>query len=114
MFQFEKLDVYHRSKSFAIWSRGILKVNHLDFCTENQFRRASTSIMLNIAEGSFRYTNPDRKKYFSIARGSAFECYSILELQEETKEMTKEECDKGKSELIEISKILFALMRKWS
>jgi four helix bundle protein len=35
--------------------------------------------MLNIAEGTSRFSNKDRKNFFVIVRGSAFECVAILE-----------------------------------
>jgi four helix bundle protein len=45
--------------------------------------------MLNIAEGTSRFSNKDRKDFFVISRGSAFECVSILEYLLETKEITQ-------------------------
>ena len=35
--------------------------------------------MLNIAEGSSRCSNKDRKNFMVVARGSAFECAAIIE-----------------------------------
>jgi len=46
--------------------------------------------MLNIAEGTSRFSNKDRKNFFVIARGSAFECVAILEYLLETEEITQE------------------------
>jgi len=45
--------------------------------------------MLNIAEGTSRFSKKDRKNFFVIARGSAFECIAILEYLQETKEITQ-------------------------
>jgi len=42
--------------------------------------RASVSIAANIAEGHGRFTKPDRKHVFVIARGSVQECVPWLEL----------------------------------
>ena len=46
----------------------------------NQLDRASSSIVLNLAEGNARQTCNDRKHFFNIAYGSLSECKAILEL----------------------------------
>ena len=45
-----------------------------------QFRRASSSIALNLAEGTGRATFADRARFYRIALGSQRECHSILQL----------------------------------
>ena len=45
----------------------------------DQLRRCSLSIPLNIAEGAGKVSLRDRQRYFSIARGSSFEAYAILD-----------------------------------
>jgi four helix bundle protein len=46
--------------------------------------------MLNIAEGTSRFSNKDRRNFFVIARGNAFECVAILEYLLETREITQQ------------------------
>ena len=46
----------------------------------DQLNRASVSISANLAEGNGRFTKPDRKHFFAIARGSIQECIPLLEL----------------------------------
>jgi four helix bundle protein len=41
--------------------------------------RANLSIVLNMAEGSANISNRDRRNFMITARGSAFECSSIIE-----------------------------------
>ena len=45
-----------------------------------QLDRASVSIVLNIAEGSGRFTPADKAHFYLIGRGSAMECLAALSL----------------------------------
>ena len=47
---------------------------------KNQFRRASLSIVLNLAEGSAKPTAKDRKKFYYISLGSLREVQAILDM----------------------------------
>lgn len=46
----------------------------------DQLKRASMGIPLQIAEGAGKRSRPDCRKYFDIARGSAMECGSVLDV----------------------------------
>ncbi len=80
-FAFEKLHVYQKAITFADaictltrdFPRGY-------FFLADQLNRAALSIAANIAEGNGRFTKPDRKNFFGIARGSVQECVPLLEL----------------------------------
>lgn len=111
MFDFQKLDVYQKSKNFCKEVYSILDEKNFDRVTNDQLRRASFSIMLNIAEGTSRFSNKDRKNFFVIARGSSFECVAILENLLETKEINQETFIENEKKLEEISKMLFGLIK---
>lgn len=80
MLDFEKLDVYKKAKIFNSVIRDFIKSTRLDSATRDQLRRAAFSIVLNLAEGSGRFTQPDRRNFYIIARSSIFECIAINKL----------------------------------
>ena len=112
MFDFKKLNVYSKSREFCSEIYRFIKEKKLDRVTSDQLRRASFSIMLNIAEGSSRFGNKDRKHFMVIARGSVFECVSILEFLVENELLDLKQHDAWLKDLEEISKMLFGLIRK--
>ncbi len=109
MFDFQKLQVYHKAIAFNKEIRSIL--NKLsDKSTKDQLKRASQSIVLNIAESSSRFSKADRKRFLIISRGSAFECAALLEYLEKCDE---EVVDQNLySNLEEISKMLYGIIKK--
>jgi four helix bundle protein len=111
MFDFQKLDVYRKSKNFCKEIYSTLDGKDFERVTNDQLRRASFSIMLNIAEGTSRFSNKDRKNFFVIAIGSAFEWVAILEDLHEIEEITKQGFPENEQRLEEISKMLFGLIK---
>ena len=111
MFDFQKLDVYQKAKKLCVEITSTQREMKFDKVTNDQLRRASFSIMLNIAEGSSRFSNKDRKNFFVVARGSAFECVAILEYLVENKEINSKLFVAYEKKLDEISRMLFGLIR---
>jgi four helix bundle protein len=111
MFDFCKLDVYQKAKAFCILMNKLISAGNFDRTTNDQLRRASFSIMLNIAEGSSRFSNKDRKNFMVVARGSALECAAIIEYLYEASEIDKDSYINLFYCLEEISKMLFGLIR---
>ena len=75
----EKLDVYHLALDFLVLANVVIEAlprgrGHL----ADQFTRASTSIVLNVAEGAGRLSKPDKRRYYLTARGSALESAALL------------------------------------
>ena len=83
-FYYRSLSVYQNAKQMAIDVNEILKSfpSEERFALTAQLRRASTSVMFNIAEAFGRYTNKDRIRFLDIANGSLMESSSELELAE--------------------------------
>ena len=114
MFDFQKPSVYRKAKAFSIEISKLLRSKKFDRTTNDQLRRASFSIMLNIAESASRFSNKDRRNFLVIARGSAFECVAILEFLTVNKEIEANLSKEYYSQLEEMSKMLFGLIRKLS
>jgi len=51
----------------------------------SQVRRAALSVHLNIAEGSSRKSEVERKRYYEISRGSIIEIGAALDIGNELK-----------------------------
>jgi len=70
--------------AMELYKKGrLLKFGSTNF--QDQFERASLSIVLNLAEGEGKVTTKDRRKFFVIAMGSLREvqaCLEIIEHQE--------------------------------
>ena len=111
MWDFQKLEVYQKSKKFCKEINMTLRENRFDRVTNDQLRRASFSIMLNIAEGTSRFSNKDRRNFMVVARGSAFECAAIIEYLFEVAEIDKDDYVSYLNCLEEISKMLHGLIR---
>lgn len=111
MFDFEKLVVYKKSKEFNYSVKQFLQKQNLDSTTKDQLRRASFSIMLNIAEGSGRFTKKDKRRFYIISRGSAYECVAIFDYLYDIKQIKAETYASYYSSLEEISKMLYGMIR---
>ncbi len=114
MFDFEKLTIYKKAKLFNSQIRSFINSTPLDRTTKDQLRRASFSIVLNIAEGSGRFSKPDRRNFFVIARSSAFECVAILDVLKDEEVINQIEFETFYTNIEEISKILFAMIKNLS
>jgi len=80
MLDYERLDVYKKAIEFFSIAIKIMDKLPKGYSSLNdQFKRASLSIGLNIAEGSGKIKVFDRRRYYSIARGSAMESGAILD-----------------------------------
>ncbi len=112
MFSYENLEVYKKAKDFYSSVFKYLKSNKgLPPYVKNQLGRAALSIMLNIAEGSGRFTDSDRKHFYVMARSSAFECAAIISAMIEEEEILPAMGEEMKSALENISRGLFAMIK---
>jgi four helix bundle protein len=110
-FMVENLQVYQKAVDFAdriaskteSFPRGYyFLVDHLN--------RAALSIATNLAEGNGRFTKPDRKNFFTIARGSVQECVPLIEIARRRGFITDPDHSIFKSRLEEIAKMISGLI----
>jgi four helix bundle protein len=75
----------------------------------DQFTRASTSIVLNLAEGAGKISKPDKRRYYLTARGSATESAALLDVCFRLKVLEEVGHKTGKEMLIRIVSMLIKL-----
>lgn len=75
----ERLDVYRVAREFDAFATRLLpRRGHSGL--RDQLERASTSIVLNIAEGCGRFARGEKAHFYLIARGSAMECAAVFDV----------------------------------
>ena len=84
IYKFEKLEVWKLAMEFNLLSHKIAEKlpDSEKFNLSSLLRRASTSIALNIAEGSTRQTNAEQKRFLSYVIRSHIEviaCFRLIE-----------------------------------
>lgn len=113
MFPYENLDVY--KKAFAVNKKVYKLVGdaaHIPRYAKDQLGRASLSIMLNIAEGSAKFSNRDRRNFYVTASGSAFECAAVISFLHQEGALPDAMHEELYSAYEEISRMLFAMIKK--
>ncbi len=111
-FDFEKLTVYQRALEYIDFVYKTTKHLPKDemYSLTDQFRRAATSICLNIAEGSGG-TKPEFTQYLKIARRSVRECIAITEVCYRESYISGDLKKQSRTFCIEIAKMLSGLLK---
>ena len=111
MFDFENLQVYAKSKELNREVSGFLKENkQINAYIKDQLRRASISMVINIAEGSGKFSKADKKNFYTISRGSVYECVSLFEIIFEDNQITKQRFNDFYAKFEVLSKMLLGLI----
>jgi four helix bundle protein len=113
-FDFRNLEVYKKAKEFHLESIKLLEVIKPTNYEKDQLGRASMSIVLNIAEGSGKFSKPDRRRFYVIARASVFECVAILDLLNDKNKLSQNEFETMLRLADELSRILFKMVANLS
>jgi four helix bundle protein len=108
---YENLAVWQRSFGLAIKVYKLFRINN-DYGFKDQICRSAISVPSNIAEGWERYSNNEKFRFLSIAKGSCGELKTQLMLAKEIGYLAKGDTDITIGEAEEISKMLGGLMNK--
>lgn len=114
-FSFEKLIVYKKAKEYVkvVYSLLLKFPSEERFAMCDQLRRASVSVISNIAEGTSRQTSKDKCHFLDIAYGSLMETYSQLDLARDLDYITDSDINDIKSRGIELLRLLASLKRSY-
>jgi len=106
---FEDLEVWKRSVDVAVRLFRVLK-NCPDYGIKDQMLRSAVSVPSNVAEGAERDSRKDFVRFLRISKGSAAELRTQLHIAGLASLVNAASCDKVKSEVTEISRMLQGLI----
>ncbi len=111
-FDFENLKVYQKALEYVDFVYEITKDFPKEelFSLTDQFKRASISICLNIAEGSGA-SKIEFNRFLKIARRSVRECVSITEIAYRQKFISDKFQKQSRSFCLELSKMINGLIK---
>jgi four helix bundle protein len=112
-FDHEKLDAYGIAVDFVIAANAIAEgatrgKGHADLA--DQLRRASTSIVLNLAEGAGEYASAEKARFYRMSKRSATECAALVEIYRRLGLVEAEAADKARASLLRIVSMLVRLV----
>ena len=109
--RFEDLSVWRKAKELSLSVYRVTGTGTFarDFALRDLIRRASVSVMSNVAEGFERYGRNEFGRFLSIARGSASEVRSQLHLARDLGYLTAADFDVLYELCLEISRMLASL-----
>jgi four helix bundle protein len=114
IFDHEKLKAYQTALQFVAWAESLLERVPGKVAAKDQLDRASTSVVLNLAEGNGKRSHPDRCRFFDIARGSGVECAACLDVLVAKRRIGEEDVRVGKSILLEVVSMTAGLIARFS
>lgn len=110
-------------KKLEVWNKSIELVTEIYRITKflpkeeifgliSQLRRASVSVISNIAEGSARKSSLERKRFYEISRSSLVEIDAQIEIAHRLSYMSKEQIEKLDTLLNQIFAMMSKLIQK--
>jgi len=89
---FRDMGVWQKSFAILIEVYSLLKTFPADerYALTDQLKRASNSIVHNLAEGYGRFESKDKTRFYKIARGSVYESMSQILVAESQNYLSKE------------------------
>ena len=113
-FDHEKLRAYQEALRFVAWVGPIIERLPAKLAARDQLERASTSLVLNIAEGNGKRSHPDRCRHLDIARGAVVECAACLDVLVVRNQLPAEDAATGKTVLLGVVSLVAGLIARFS
>ncbi|ACB74083.1 four helix bundle protein [Opitutus terrae] len=113
-FDHEKLRAYQEALRFVAWVGPIIEELPAKLAAKDQLDRASTSVVLNIAEGNGKRSTTDRCRYLDIARGSSLECAACLDVLVARQKLDSHLTAEGKDILIGVVAMIAGLIARFA
>jgi four helix bundle protein len=111
--RFEDIEAWQKAREINRFVYSITKAGEFarDFGLRDQIRRASVSIMANIAEGFGRRSDKDFAYFLNVSRSSVAEVQSHLYVALDLKYVSQDDFELVYSKLDEVSRMIFGLVR---
>ena len=114
-FDHEKLDVYQAAIKFVVIIEAIVtQLPKGRAYLVDQLQRAGSSILLNIAEGAGEFSINEKIRFYRIARRSATECASILDIGTHLNLINEKLTEEARDLLVRIVSMLTKMARSSS
>ena len=115
IYSFEKLDVWQEARKLVkeIYIVSDLYPTSEKFGLTNQIRRASVSVVSNIAEGVSRFSPKEQIRFIEIAYGSLTEVYCQLLIGMDLDYLTSDKLELIKIRVLKISNQLNSLKKAY-
>ncbi|SMO49940.1 four helix bundle protein [Gracilimonas mengyeensis] len=85
-----------------------------DFGLIDQIRRATVSIMTNIAEGFSRFHRKDSVRFYDFAQSSAAEVQSLLYVAEDLEYIPEEFAEKLREDALHCQRMILSLIKHYN
>jgi four helix bundle protein len=111
-FDYERWDVYRAALEFIVMIKDIVEqFPRGNAYLTDQLQRAGTSVPLNIAEGAGEHSTNEKARFYRIAKRSATECASILDVCKQLELITEERYLKARALLLRVVAMLTKMSR---
>jgi four helix bundle protein len=114
MFNFQNLKVYKKSKSFHIACKKVIVDGKLEKYVIDQLGRASFSVPLNIAEGSGKFSNRDRRNFSRLPEPPFLNVMPFWTYYNDEGKISESDLKKIMTQADELSRILYSMIKNLS
>jgi four helix bundle protein len=105
----ERLDCYRFALELAALAATLVPRGHASL--KDQLERATTSGVLNLAEGWGRFQPREKSHFYTIARGSIMESAAVIDLLRARRLAGEDECVRARNMARRVAQMLGGLIR---